>query len=59
MQEKLQCYMCDRIDNRGIVIYNQYVCRNCELQLIKINLDELKYEFFKRKLKKMWKYTLV
>lgn len=55
MEENLQCYFCNRKTNTGILLLNQYMCRDCEKVLIETPNDELKYEINKRKIQKLWR----
>ena len=55
MNEKLKCHICSNMDNEGIILLNKYICRECELDLTKASIDELKYEKLKREIKDIWK----
>lgn len=55
MGEKLTCYICNKENNEGIVILNRYICRSCELEMMDISYNELKFEGIRRKIKNIWK----
>ena len=59
MEEKLQCHLCNKEDNEGIIILNKYICRACELDITSLSSGELKYEGIKRNIKDIWKGVLL
>ncbi|QUH19443.1 sigma factor G inhibitor Gin [Alkaliphilus sp. B6464] len=59
MDERLQCHLCNKEDNEGIIILNKYICRECELEIISPSVDELKYEVIKRSMKDIWKGVFI
>ncbi|AKL93586.1 hypothetical protein CACET_c00680 [Clostridium aceticum] len=58
MTEELQCYICDDETSTGILLLNQYICRNCEEELVNTPVEQLKYEIFRRKIKDIWRQFL-
>ena len=54
MEEKLQCYLCNNEDNKGIILLNKYICRECELEITYLESNELKYKDMKEKIKDIW-----
>lgn len=59
MTDKLKCYICNKENgDGGIVLLNQYICRNCEKELITTPITELKYYMFKNKIKDIWSMSL-
>lgn len=59
MEEKLQCHLCNKEDNRGIIILNKYICRECELEITFLSANELKFEGIKRSIKDIWKGVFI
>lgn len=59
MNEGLKCYICNHESNTGIILLNQYICENCERELIHTPIDDLKYVMYKNKIKDIWKSFLV
>lgn len=55
MDERLQCHLCNKEDNTGIILLNKYICRECELDITSLSPKELKYEVIKRSIKDIWK----
>lgn len=55
MDNVLRCYICNKTDERGIILLNEYICRECELSLIEGCLDEFNYEKIRRSVKRIWK----
>ncbi|SNS45760.1 Inhibitor of sigma-G Gin [Anaerovirgula multivorans] len=58
MSEGLQCCICNGKTSTGIVLLNQYICGNCEREMIHTPIDQLKYEVYKKKIKNIWKQFL-
>lgn len=59
MVEGLRCCICNGETSTGIILLNQYICGNCEAELIHTPTDQLKYEMYKRKIKDIWKQFLI
>ncbi|WP_041718844.1 sigma factor G inhibitor Gin [Alkaliphilus oremlandii] len=58
MEEGLSCCFCNKIDDEGIILLNQYICRSCELEITHAGSNELRYEIIKKNLKSIWKGAL-
>ncbi len=54
MNNKLKCYVCSNVGKEGIILLNKYICRKCELDLLKASLDEFNYKKIKRGIKYIW-----
>ncbi len=55
MDEKLKCHICNNMDNRGIILLDKYICRECEMDLAGTSVFEFKYEKFRKEIKDIWK----
>ena len=55
MDEKLRCHICNNTGDKGIILLNRYICRECELNLAGAPVGELKYEKFRRGIRDIWK----
>ncbi|KXZ40640.1 Inhibitor of sigma-G Gin [Alkalithermobacter thermoalcaliphilus JW-YL-7 = DSM 7308] len=49
------CYMCNEEKSGGIEVLGNYICRRCEEEMIRQDLDELKMEYYKNNIKSLWK----
>ena len=49
------CSICNESRSGGINILDSYVCRRCEEEMIKDDLNQLKMEFYKSRVKSLWK----
>lgn len=59
MDEKLQCHLCNKENNEGIILLNRYICRECELEIASLSADELKFESIKRNIRDIWKGVFI
>lgn len=57
MDEELKCHICNNMGSRGIILLDKYICRKCEMDLIKTPVFESEYERFRRKIKGIWEDT--
>lgn len=52
------CIICEQVPLAGImggvVITGNFICANCQEELLSINSDDTKYKLFQEKLKKIW-----
>lgn len=55
MDENLRCCICNGTGNRGIILLDKYICRECELNLVRTVIDEPEYEKFRNAIKDIWK----
>lgn len=58
LDNKLQCNICNEENHKGILLLDQYICRSCEKQILATPPNELKYQLFKKKMRKIWKKFL-
>lgn len=48
-----KCIVCNEQNERGIVIVNQFICHECEKEIIHTEVEHAIYPFFLSKLKKI------
>ncbi|WP_084281129.1 sigma factor G inhibitor Gin [Alkaliphilus transvaalensis] len=53
MINELSCYICNKQDQEGIIIKEQYICRECEKEIVSTQPGEEKYEEYKEKIKEI------
>ncbi len=51
---KLKCHICNNMDNKGIILLDKYICRECETDLVGASVFEFKYEKIRREIKNIW-----
>lgn len=49
-----KCIVCSRERMEGISITQQFICRDCEGEMVSTDVHEEKYPFFIRQMKKIW-----
>lgn len=52
------CSMCNEISCGGINILDNYICKRCEEEIIKEDLNELRIEYYRNRIKSLWKNKL-
>ncbi|EPY11110.1 MULTISPECIES: sigma factor G inhibitor Gin [Paenibacillus] len=58
-RQDTHCIVCGEATNDGIMVVNQFICTACEQEMVKTNVQDLKYSFFIHKLKRLWLHTNV
>ncbi len=58
VQTNKTCYICNKESDKGIDILGSYICRNCEQEMIDEEGSELKMEYYKSKVKSLWRNNL-
>lgn len=48
------CIVCDQKELEGIFIFDSFVCRSCEAEIIKTNTAEDRYTFFIKQMRQIW-----
>jgi len=48
---KFECCVCNEYEEKGIVLMHKFICRSCELSIVDTPQDQLKYEFYKKRIK--------
>ncbi|WP_082788908.1 sigma factor G inhibitor Gin [Desulfolucanica intricata] len=52
-----KCIYCGKFDNdfNGIIIKYNYICLACETKLTSVKVDDEKYDYYIKGLKKIWR----
>ena len=58
VESNKKCYICNKECDKGIDILGSYICRNCEQEMIDEEGSELKREYYKSKVKSLWRNNL-
>ena len=48
------CIICDRNKKAGIRIFSQFICEECEAEMVRTEVEDEKYSLFIHQLKKIW-----
>ena len=49
--EENLCYICRKEKDNGIIIGKSLICRDCEKEIINIDIENIEYDFYKNKIK--------
>ncbi|KKO51569.1 sigma factor G inhibitor Gin [Paenibacillus sp. DMB20] len=47
------CIVCSQVKKEGITIVSQFVCEDCESEIVHTNAEDAKYRFFIHQLKQI------
>lgn len=45
------CYICRKEKDNGIMIGKSLICRDCEKEIINIDIENIEYDFYRNKIK--------
>lgn len=48
------CKMCTKLDYNGIDLLGIHICKECEDDIINIDINDIKYEYYKTVIKHIW-----
>lgn len=56
MYDKLEyrCIICNEPKTEGIFIMSEFICDDCESEMVHTDADDAKYHFFIHQLKQIW-----
>lgn len=57
-RRKERCGVCELEKENGIHLYNMYICKSCEEEIIDTDPSEQKYQYFLKKMRIMNQTTL-
>ncbi len=52
--KEMSCIICGQLKPRGIVVISQFICENCETEMVQTDVQDAKYPFFIRQMKQIW-----
>lgn len=53
MTEDLECTVCNKPKEQGIVIVSSFICADCEHEIVRTDVQDGKYSFFISQLKQI------
>jgi hypothetical protein len=53
-QNKRTCIICDRPKAEGIMIYTQFICLDCEQEMVQTDVLDAKYPIFISRMRQAW-----
>ncbi|WP_067933460.1 sigma factor G inhibitor Gin [Alicyclobacillus kakegawensis] len=48
-----RCIICDRPREIGIVVWGQFICAECEQEIVSTDTSELRYQYYVQRLKRL------
>ncbi|HEU4964012.1 MAG TPA: sigma factor G inhibitor Gin [Bacilli bacterium] len=48
------CIVCTEPKERGIRIYGQFVCEECERDIVRTDVEDEKYHYYIERMKQIW-----
>lgn len=48
------CIICNESSERGLSIWEKFICSQCEAEIIQTEVEDEKYTFFIHQLRKLW-----
>jgi hypothetical protein len=52
--KEMPCIICGQIKANGIVIISEFICENCEAEIVHTDVQDAKYPYFIHQLKQIW-----
>lgn len=52
------CSICNEVRSGGVNILDGYICKRCEEEMIKEDLNELRLEYYRSRMKNLWRNNL-
>lgn len=53
-QKEYRCIVCGKCTEDGIHICKQWICVDCESEIVKTDVEDEKYPFFIHQLRRLW-----
>ncbi|MEI7027702.1 sigma factor G inhibitor Gin [Paenibacillus sp. y28] len=53
-QNENTCIICDQKKGHGIRVYTEFICDDCEAEMVKTDVVDAKYPFFIHQLRRIW-----
>lgn len=50
-KNKSKCIICRNYKDNGIIIAKELICNNCYNELVKLQVNDKKYDYYKEKIK--------
>ena len=54
IQPKHKCIVCEQSKEEGIFIVSEFICTDCETEMVHTDAQDAKYPFFIHQLKQIW-----
>ncbi|MDA8354180.1 MAG: sigma factor G inhibitor Gin [Firmicutes bacterium] len=57
MQERndqIRCLVCKEGCQQGIAVLDEFICKDCEQEIVKTDVKDQKYPYFVTRLKNLW-----
>ncbi len=50
----LTCIICEQVRHEGIMICSEFICVDCEKEMVRTDVKDAKYPFFINQMKRIW-----
>ena len=51
---RYRCIVCERVTDNGIHICEEWICADCESEIVRTDVSDEKYPFFIHQLRQIW-----
>lgn len=48
------CIICNKVKSEGILIVSEFICEDCEVEIVATDVQDEKYPFFIHQMKQIW-----
>jgi hypothetical protein len=48
------CIICGQLRQNGILIISEFICEDCEAEMVQTDVKDAKYPFFIDQMKRIW-----
>ncbi|WP_199623824.1 sigma factor G inhibitor Gin [Paenibacillus alkalitolerans] len=52
--EAAQCIICEQKRREGITICSEFICSDCETEMVRTDVKDAKYPFFISQMRRIW-----
>ncbi|WP_237690988.1 sigma factor G inhibitor Gin [Paenibacillus caui] len=53
-QEANTCIICGQQKSQGITIVSEFICEDCETEMVRTDVKDDKYDYFIHRMKQIW-----
>ncbi len=53
-ENQIRCIVCDKLQLEGIVVLDEFICDQCEREMVQTHVEDEKYPYFVFRMRKIW-----
>lgn len=53
-RDRIPCIVCHEPKSEGMMVLDEFICGDCEQEIIQTNVEDKKYPYFVHQLKSIW-----